>query len=282
MSSCSPRPPRRAWRQRAQSWQALHAASHLASPALGLATSNPNLFATLAADIQPVHQYPIAPGFLDSVQGYPASGLVHDISLPIRRDTLLQQHGLTDNSEATLGLHVLEFLLYGDTGERTAEDYRRAQSGSAQLKVSELPQNRRRALLQLATGLTCEAIEQLATHWRPGSVTVASLQRLPAGSQLELWRNALDASLAAARDTEHCEFAPEGCLLSIPALHQLLALLKVQHNGQSLRPELDIPAIETQLQSLQDNPDISAEEKQHHLQLMLARLTDPGQTPGQK
>lgn len=143
MSSCSPRPPRRAWRQRAQSWQALHAASHLASPALGLATSNPNLFATLAADIQPVHQYPIAPGFLDSVQGYPASGLVHDISLPIRRDTLLQQHGLTDNSEATLGLHVLEFLLYGDTGERTAEDYRRAQSGSAQLKVSELPQNRR-------------------------------------------------------------------------------------------------------------------------------------------
>lgn len=174
-----------------QSWQSLHAASHLTSPALGLAASNPNLFAALATNIQRAHQYPIAPGFLDGVQGYPASGLVHDISVPIRRETLLQQHGLTDDSEATVGLHVLEFLLYGDTGERSAEDYRQAQNGSDQLKVAELPQNRRRNLLQLSARLTCESIEQLAAHWQPSSATVATLLRLPASSQLELWRNAL-------------------------------------------------------------------------------------------
>ncbi|MDO6746374.1 imelysin family protein [Gilvimarinus sp. 1_MG-2023] len=259
-------------------WHTLHAAVHLTNLTLGMAESNPNLFAQLVRDIKYIHQTPIAPGFLDSVEGYPVSGLAHDVTLPIHRDTLLTQHGLTDDSEATIGLHVVEFLLYADDGQRTAQEYQQKHQSDGQLKVSELPQNRRRTLLELTTRLTCDSIEKLASHWQPASVTVSTYQRLPARSQLALWRNALSATIDAALDIDHCEFAPDGCQLTSDSVKQLLSF----SSEHDLLPELNILALENQLNSLQNDPSLSATERQQHLKLALQKTSLAESSPAQK
>ncbi len=59
-----------------------------------------------------VHVWPVEPGFLDSVEGYPESGIVNDTTLDIDIETLWQQHGFTDPSEACLGFHPIEYYAF--------------------------------------------------------------------------------------------------------------------------------------------------------------------------
>ncbi len=68
----------------------------------------------VAADdyLHRVDAWPIEPGFLDSIAGYPDSGIVNDETLVMDAATVIAQHGFTDSSEASLGLHPLEFLLF--------------------------------------------------------------------------------------------------------------------------------------------------------------------------
>lgn len=62
---------------------------------------------------------PIEEGFLDSIEGYPDSGLIMDISVSIDEKTLREQHGITAPEEACLGFHPLEYFLW----EKTVDDY---------------------------------------------------------------------------------------------------------------------------------------------------------------
>jgi putative iron-regulated protein len=121
-----------------------------------------------------INHWPILPGYLDSVTGYADSGIVHDITVSLDGPSLREQHGFFELSEASLGFHVLEFLLWGENLDKltprpfsdfTAIKQLNAQQREAGLEVEQLPRNRRRQMLALDSQLLLEdfaASQQLA------------------------------------------------------------------------------------------------------------------------
>lgn len=67
-------------------------------------------------------QYPLLPGYLDTVEGYPYSGIVH-ADIPITKEAMLKEFQLGDPHYVTLGFHALEVLLKGGDINRTANDF---------------------------------------------------------------------------------------------------------------------------------------------------------------
>lgn len=55
----------------------------------------------------------LIPGYLDEVEGYPRSGLMHT-ETPINAETLEHEHQFSDKAYVTLGFHALAFMLTGD------------------------------------------------------------------------------------------------------------------------------------------------------------------------
>lgn len=126
----------------------------------------------LAELVYRIDHWPILAGYIDSVEGYPQGGIVHDVNVELSAPSLGQQHGLFDSTEATLGFHVMEFLLWGEphaTGiKRTAGDFSPLYSlTDAQLEsgmeVSQLGNNRRRQFLNLLSAILIEDFESAAT-----------------------------------------------------------------------------------------------------------------------
>lgn len=121
-----------------------------------------------------MNQWPILAGYIDSVEGYMDGGIVHDINVDLTADNLRQQHGLFDVTEATLGFHVIEFLLWGEpnnSSQRIAKDFELVESLSADqqesgLQVAQLGNNRRREMLKLTASLLLEDFESSAVLWR--------------------------------------------------------------------------------------------------------------------
>ncbi len=130
-----------------------------------LATPNPQTQSALKASWQPAHEsylgsqlglfvdspaksrltfdigaWPIQPGFLDSIDGYPDSGIINDVTIDVTAETLRLQHGITDREEVCLGYHAIEYLVF----ERPLVDYVIADD-----RAADDPVRRRRELLRL-------------------------------------------------------------------------------------------------------------------------------------
>ncbi len=151
-------------------WHECHNHWHRLDPLLALADSNPGLFGDLDRVRFAIDAHPLQPGYLDAIEGYPYSGIVNDITLNITARTLRDQHGLTDDSDVVLGLHALEFLLWGEKGERPVEDFLhqtepRDEQLSAELTEGQLPNNRRRELLRLISQLLQDDLEATRERW---------------------------------------------------------------------------------------------------------------------
>lgn len=147
--------------------------------------------------------WPIEGGYIDYVPGYPLSGIVNDLALDLTPASLLAQHGLTDPSSASLGFHVMEFLLWGADGQRTASDYLPHGNTAAVLDLLQdggidsfsgaigIQNNeRRRQYLQLVADAISEHMRRLERRWEPGAGYYATLidrskpsQTLTAGLQ---------------------------------------------------------------------------------------------------
>jgi len=120
-----------------------------------------------------INYWPIVPGYIDYVDGYPDSGIVHDINVNLDSTSLKEQHGIFDVAEVTLGFHVIEFLLWGsgsDSQMREATDYLAIQELDPELAESgysleQLGNNRRRKLLTLVTGALVEDFRTLQSLW---------------------------------------------------------------------------------------------------------------------
>lgn len=119
------------------------------------------------------------PGFIDSVQEYPYSGIVNDASLPLDAETLRQQHGITDESEVSIGFDVVAFLLWGEQRQqpelspRPVSDYEVATSwddSTTDLPIEEHPNNRRRKLLGLTLELLAADCQALVGSWQTGAL----------------------------------------------------------------------------------------------------------------
>ncbi|WP_347331521.1 imelysin family protein [Marinimicrobium locisalis] len=151
-------------------WHECHNRWHRLDPLLALADSNPGLFGELERVRFAVDAHPLQPGYLDSIEGYPYSGIVNDITLNLTARTLRDQHGLTDDSDVVLGLHALEFLLWGEKGGRSVKDYThqtepRDEQLSAELTEGQLPNNRRRELLRLISQLLQDDLATTQERW---------------------------------------------------------------------------------------------------------------------
>ena len=120
-----------------------------------------------------INHWPIIPGYIDYVNGYPDSGIVHDINVNLDVDSLREQHGTFDISEVTLGFHVIEFLLWGydtDSGPRPAADFdavleltsEQTESGYS---LDQLSNNRRRLFLSVAIDTLVEDFRALQSLW---------------------------------------------------------------------------------------------------------------------
>lgn len=68
----------------------------------------------------PIDAYPILPGYLDQVPGYPHSGVVFS-EVPLTPEFLTQEHQSTDFHYVIQGFHPLEFMLWGNPEESVAD-----------------------------------------------------------------------------------------------------------------------------------------------------------------
>ena len=121
-----------------------------------------------------IDHWPIVPGYLDYVNGYPDSGIVHDINVNLDSTGLRDQHGAFDVSEVTLGFHVLEFLLWGSPNTqsqlRPADDFIEIDALGASQRESgysleQLSNNRRRQLLTIISNILLEDFSELESLW---------------------------------------------------------------------------------------------------------------------
>lgn len=122
--------------------------------------------------------WPILAGYIDSVGGYAGGGIVHDVNVELSPASLKQQHGLFDSTEATLGFHVVEFLLWGEpsaeSARRTFEDFVpvnelteiQRESG---MEISQVGNNRRREFLKLSSAILTEDFESSFAIWNQAS-----------------------------------------------------------------------------------------------------------------
>lgn len=132
-----------------------------------------------------INHWPILPGYVDYVEGYPDSGIVHDVNVSLDIDSLREQHGFLDISEATLGFHVLEYLIWGANEDgnspRPASDYLAATELSASqaengFVLNQLSNNRRRRLLSIVGQAMLEDFQSVSSLW--SQTAVAFRQRL--------------------------------------------------------------------------------------------------------
>lgn len=151
------------------------------------AALDPSLAGPLArADI-----WPILPGYVDAVPGWPESGIVYDATLPLDVDTLLAQQDVSDPAEVSVGLQVVHQLLAGvPEAPRTVLDLTAVTEllPSHQLPLQDLPENRRRSYLDAASALLLEDLSLLIQPReapRPDHLPAALLQAL-ADTQLRL------------------------------------------------------------------------------------------------
>lgn len=165
-----------------------------------------------------INYWPILPGYIDYLSSFSESGIVHDITVPIDLLSLQQQHGLFELREASLGFHVLEFLLWG---ENTTEDSLRPPADYQEdkvlnnsqiesgLSIDQLPNNRRRQYLSIASQALIADFSAVQMLWQLNSADVQS--RLGTMDSSELLRLFMEA--AAGMLTEE---------LLLPSLYPLL------------------------------------------------------------
>ncbi|MCC1495993.1 imelysin family protein [Alcanivorax sp. 1008] len=121
----------------------------------------------LATMLQRADPFPILPGYIDGLQQWPDSGIVNDVSLPLSRESLLGQQGISLQEEISVGFQVIGFLLFGEPdAPRTVAGLRavhKAPEGSP-LAVEEQPENRRRVYLGLASTLLVEDLLAMSAN----------------------------------------------------------------------------------------------------------------------
>lgn len=140
-----------------------------------------------------INHWPILPGYVDYVGTYSNSGIVNDITVNIDIPTLREQHGAFDLAEASLGFHVLEFLIWGENlkrqAERPASDYfviteLNASEIEGGFELDQLSNNRRRQMLLLNTQALLSDFNSSREIWSLGSETFRNELNALNGSEI--------------------------------------------------------------------------------------------------
>ncbi len=119
-----------------------------------------------------IEKLPILPGYLDQIPDYPFSGLVHDIMVPIDATSLTLLHTPHNDEQVIFGLSALEFLLYDHFN---SDHYKKfvtqtellSKEVNEDIRVDQLPNNRRRDLLKLQSDQLVKDLSELHKRWQP-------------------------------------------------------------------------------------------------------------------
>ncbi|MEE8056532.1 MAG: imelysin family protein [Pseudomonadales bacterium] len=173
------------WQALKPAWQQTHNSWHSTQFFLSVAQRQPLALPEINRILGDIHSAPITPGYLDSIEGYPAGGLVFDGTVPITAEAIRHQHRLFDNTEIAIGLHALEFLLW----QRQWEHYQPTITTTHTKIVIPLnkhhqPKQRRRNMLALLSQLIIEDSLRLTQLWsnsseKLGSLSTQQQQNLP-------------------------------------------------------------------------------------------------------
>ncbi|WP_166266308.1 imelysin family protein [Marinobacter caseinilyticus] len=96
-------------------------------------------------DRDSIDAYPMLPGYLDRVPGYPRSGLVYS-EVPLTPDFLREEHQYSDFYYLTLGFHPLETMLWG-SAEQSAKERAALYTRKEQVPEDQVDSHTRRAEL---------------------------------------------------------------------------------------------------------------------------------------
>ena len=152
--------------------------------------------------------WPIEGGYIDYISGYPFSGIVNDLALDIDEKNIRAQHGFTDPTNASLGYHALEFMVWGEAGKRSAHDFfpqentapipindaeenlasDNEQSSDDELNPLHVTQNhnRRRQYTKLLSELLQKDLHRIQRRWEPSNGYYSELlQRSTATNTLQ-------------------------------------------------------------------------------------------------
>lgn len=166
-----------------------------------IALVDPKNFARINRLDYQIASFPIQPGFIDSFGPYKYSGLVHDIGFPITRESLEGQHGLTDLADVILGYYAIEFLLFNVDGERELGDFVAIDTINDELKkrgfekLSEIPNNRRRALLTQQARILVANTEELIGEWQVIQGAPILIKALPQDQAEDLMYKAVASAI---------------------------------------------------------------------------------------
>jgi|TARA_B100002003_G_scaffold252029_1_gene300549 putative iron-regulated protein len=148
-----------------------------------------------------IDHWPVLPGYIDYVEGYPESGVVSDINVSIDKDNIREQHGYFDLAEAATGYHVLEFLIWGENisgiGMRSFTDYEAAleltqEQIEAGLEVSQLSKNRRRLLLPVVAEILTDDLQEMQKLWTANKSMIANrLEEMSGPAMVNLLNEAI-------------------------------------------------------------------------------------------
>ena len=165
------------WQALRQQWIKSHQQWHRSHFYLASSQQYPSLLPALTLAASNLHSTPISPGFIDGIPGYPTSGIVFDITVPMTTKALRGQHQSYSKEEVSIGLHAMEFLLWGNQ----LSDYRDGRSITQEevfrgITQSQLPTPRRRDYLLLLTEMMVEDSRQLQLDWESGTQRMMRLR----------------------------------------------------------------------------------------------------------
>ncbi len=181
-------------------WQNTYKATQAAQPFLHLHHPESPVLNTLNSWRFVILAWPIQPGYIDSYQEYAHSGIVNELTLKLTKSSLRKQHGLTDTEEVILGLHGIEYILWGEKGERTAKDFIKANTLTASFKkaklaISDLPNNRRRQLINLQSQLLSNDLQTIKKQWQASHLLSLAYFQLPPTQRLSTINNSINEYL---------------------------------------------------------------------------------------
>ena len=117
-----------------------------------------------------INPWPVEAGYIDYIDGYPYTGIVNDTTLNLSEGSLQAQHRFADASYLSLGFQVIEFLLWGEDGQRTAQDF---DAEAAVVATPERPavknQARRGEYLATAGQMLQKNLQRLLLRWQQGN-----------------------------------------------------------------------------------------------------------------
>ena len=161
-----------------EQWLNAYLAFAKARPLLSIEPS-----ATFKQRLSQIIHWPFYPGFIDSFGPYREGGIVNAIDTPLNSAKVRDFHQQFEANELLLGFYPLGYLLWGEYEGRSAKDFVAQIESSphlneASVKLTQLPQNRRRQLLRLQSEWLLFDIKSFYDE-RSGDMKLAFRNRLP-------------------------------------------------------------------------------------------------------